>query len=291
MLVIPDIITDLQAQAATPNRLWMRRSNGREVSYAALWQETGRYANALAKIGVSGGDRVLLQAEKAEEVLSVYLACLRLGAVFLPINPAYTVRETLHFLTDAAPRIAIVDGPRRDELMAAGVDGGMTLPLQGGSGSLAAMAAASPVEFVDPTHDPDDLAAILYTSGTTGRSKGVMLTRLNLASNAKVLVDLWQFTPADVLLHALPVFHTHGLFVATNCVICSGASMIFQRAFVAADALGALPQATVMMGVPTFYTHSRGVFAFSSVGPRPFRRQRIRSGRRAPATGSWSGMG
>jgi malonyl-CoA/methylmalonyl-CoA synthetase len=262
--VIPDIITELRAQAATPNRFWMRRSDGREVSYDALWQETGRYANALAKIGVSAGDRVLLQAEKVEEVLSVYLACLRLGAVFLPINPAYTVRETLHFLTDAAPRLAIVDGPRRDELMAAGVDGGMTLPLQAGPGSLAAMAAASPAEFVGPAHDPDDLAAILYTSGTTGRSKGVMLTRLNLASNARVLVDLWQFTPADVLLHALPVFHTHGLFVATNCVICSGASMIFQRGFVAADALGALPQATVMMGVPTFYTR---LLAEKGLGP------------------------
>lgn len=239
-----DIIAKLKQAAADPRRVWLQDG---PVTYAALLEETGRLANALLSLGLRKGDRLLVQVEKCEAVLSLYLACLRAGVIFLPVNPGYTVAETAHFLTDAEPALAVCDPGCVEGLAALGARV-MALP------DLLVLAEGQAVGFVDPSHGPDDLAAILYTSGTTGRSKGVMLTRENLASNAEALVGLWRFTEGDVLLHALPVFHTHGLFVATNCVLYSGAAMIFQRAFNPAAVLSALPKATVMMGVPTFYT-------------------------------------
>lgn len=238
-----DVIAKLQQMAADPGRVWILG----EATYAGLLAETGRLANTLLSLGLTKGDRLLLQVEKCEAVLSLYLACLRTGVVFLPVNPGYTLAETAHFLTDAEPALAITDPGRVAGLAALGTRA-MALP------ELMARAEGQESDLADPAHGPDDLAAILYTSGTTGRSKGVMLSRENLASNAEALVGLWRFSEADVLLHALPVFHTHGLFVATNCVLYSGASMIFHRAFQPGAVLEALSRATVMMGVPTFYT-------------------------------------
>ena len=238
-----DVIAKLKEMAADPGRVWIAGG----LTYAGLLAETGRLANALVSLGLKKGDRLLLQVEKCEAVLSLYLACLRTGVVFLPVNPGYTVAETAHFLTDAEPALAVTDPERVAGLTALGARV-MALP------ELLALAEGQGAGFAESSHGPDDLAAILYTSGTTGRSKGVMLSRENLASNAEALVGLWRFTEGDVLLHALPVFHTHGLFVATNCVLYSGASMIFHRAFQPAAVLAALPKATVMMGVPTFYT-------------------------------------
>ena len=238
-----DVIARLKEQAADPGRVWLVGG----PTYAQLLDETGRLANALLSLGLRKGERLLLQVEKCEAVLSLYLACLRTGVVFLPVNPGYTVAETQHFLRDAEPALAVTDPGNVAGLATLGARV-MALP------DLMALADGQGSGFDDPAHTPDDLAAILYTSGTTGRSKGVMLSRENLASNAEALVGLWRFSESDVLLHALPVFHTHGLFVATNCVLYSGASMIFQRAFQPAAVLAALPQATVMMGVPTFYT-------------------------------------
>ncbi len=238
-----DVIAKLKQMAENPGRVWLVDG----TTYPALLDETGRLANTLISLGLKTGDRLLVQVEKCEAVLSLYLACLRTGVIFLPVNPDYTVAETGHFLNDAEPMLAVTDPGR-----VAGLEGlrarVIALP------DLLALAAGQVSDFADPSHGPDDLAAILYTSGTTGRSKGVMLTRENLASNAEALVALWRFTEGDVLLHALPVFHTHGLFVATNCVLYSGASMIFQRSFQSATVLAALPKVTVMMGVPTFYT-------------------------------------
>ncbi len=235
-----DVIAKLKEQAVDPVRVWIRGG----ATYAQLLADTGRLANTLHSLGLKKGDRLLLQVEKCEAVLALYLACLRKGVVFLPVNPGYTAVETRHFLTDADPALVVCDQSR-----VAGLgERAIGLP------DLLSTAAGQGADFADPVHGPDDLAAILYTSGTTGRSKGVMLSRKNLASNAEALVGIWQFTEADVLLHALPVFHTHGLFVATNCVLYSGASMIFQPAFAAAAFLAALSEATVMMGVPTFYT-------------------------------------
>ncbi|MCU0903142.1 MAG: AMP-binding protein [Tabrizicola sp.] len=238
-----DIIATLKDMARRPDRVWIAGG----TTYAGLLSETGRLANILVSLGLRKGDRLLLQVEKCEAVLTLYLACLRTGVIFLPVNPGYTITETAHFLADAEPALAVTDPERAAGLADLGARV-MDLP------ALLTLAKGQGVDFADPSHSPDDLAAILYTSGTTGRSKGVMLTRENLASNAMALVDLWEFTEKDVLLHALPVFHTHGLFVATNCVLCSGASMIFQTTFTPAAVLSALPRATVMMGVPTFYT-------------------------------------
>lgn len=232
-----DVIVKLKEMAADPGRVWIRGG----ARYADLLAETGRLANTLVALGLVRGDRLLLQVEKTEAVLSLYLACLRAGVVFLPVNPGYTAAETGHFLTDAEPALVVADRP---------VAGARVVTLA----ELMAQAAGAAADFADPAHGPDDLAAILYTSGTTGRSKGVMLSRENLASNAEALVGLWRFTEADVLLHALPVFHTHGLFVATNCALYSGASLIFQAGFAPDAVLAALPEATVMMGVPTFYS-------------------------------------
>jgi malonyl-CoA/methylmalonyl-CoA synthetase len=237
-----DVIIRLQSMAAQAERVWLR--GGAQATYGDLWAATGRMANALAALGLTRGDRLLVQVEKCPEVLTLYLACLRAGVVFLPVNPGYTVAETQHFLTDAEPALALAEGDRVAAL------GARSLALS----AFLDLAAARPEAHDDPGHSPDDLAAILYTSGTTGRSKGVMLSRENLSSNAETLVALWRFTETDVLLHALPVFHTHGLFVATNCVLYAGASMIFQPAFSPEAVLAALPQTTVMMGVPTFYS-------------------------------------
>jgi malonyl-CoA/methylmalonyl-CoA synthetase len=238
-----DVIAKLKQMAADRDRVWLIDG----ATYAELLKETGQLANALMSLDLQKGDRLLLQVEKCEAVLSLYLACLRTGIVFLPVNPGYTVAETAHFLADAEPALAVA-GPGRVEGLASLGARVMALP------DLLTIASQQAADFPDPPCGPDDLAAILYTSGTTGRSKGVMLTRENLASNAEALVGLWRFTGADVLLHALPVFHTHGLFVATNCVLYSGASMIFHPTFQPAAVMEALPKATVMMGVPTFYT-------------------------------------
>jgi malonyl-CoA/methylmalonyl-CoA synthetase len=208
------------------------------LSYGELLNRSGRLASFFLDLGVAPGDRVAIRAEKSVDALIVYLATLRAGAVHLPLNPAYTAPEIRYFLDDAEPSLVIGDPGR----------GGR--PLE----SLVAAAEAMPADFADVPRAPDDLAAILYTSGTTGRSKGAMLTHRNLASNAETLRTQWRFTAEDRLLHALPLFHTHGLFVATNVVLLAGASMIFLPAFDAGEVARRLPNATAMMGVPTFYT-------------------------------------
>jgi malonyl-CoA/methylmalonyl-CoA synthetase len=217
---------------------------------------SARLANALAGLGVKPGDRVAVQVDKSPEALFLYLACLRAGAAYLPLNTAYTEAELEYFLTDAEPAL-FVCRPRDEAAGAAlcartGVPNCRTLG-GAGEGSLMPLAAAQPDAFEDVPRAPDDLAAILYTSGTTGRSKGAMLTHANLASNAHALIETWRFGAGDVLLHALPVFHTHGLFVASNVALMSGASMLFLPKFDADEVFRLLPRATVMMGVPTFY--------------------------------------
>lgn len=216
-----------------------------------------RLAAALARRSITAGDRVVAQVEKSPEALALYLACLRLGAVFVPLNTAYTASELEYFLGDAGPTVAIgpaQDGDMHSAAQRAGVHQVETLDGAGG-GSLMDLARNLP-EPQAPQATPDAcaLAALLYTSGTTGRSKGAMLTRANLATNAIALAQAWRFAAGDVLLHALPIFHVHGLFVAINTVLASGSSMLFLPKFELDDVIRLLPQATVMMGVPTFYT-------------------------------------
>lgn len=215
-----------------------------------------RQAHALRAAGLAPGDRIAVQVAKTPESLAAYGAAVALGAVFLPLNTAYTADEVDYFLGNATPAVFLCDAARADALApVAARHGARLLTLNAdGSGSLTDAAAAQPDHITPADRGPDDLAAILYTSGTTGRSKGAMLTHRNLLSNAQVLADLWRFTGDDVLLHALPIFHTHGLFVASNIALLTGGQMIFLPGFDLDAVIRHLPQATAMMGVPTFYT-------------------------------------
>lgn len=215
-----------------------------------------RQAHALRAAGAGPGDRIAAQVAKTPEALAIYGASIALGAVFLPLNTAYTAAEVDYFLGDATPRVFVCDDARRGELEpVAARHGAVVMTLNAdGSGSLSDAAAGQPTAIRPADRDANDLAALLYTSGTTGRSKGAMLTHRNLLSNAEALADLWRFTPADVLLHALPIFHTHGLFVASNVALLTGGSMIFLPGFDLEAVLRQLPRATALMGVPTFYT-------------------------------------
>jgi malonyl-CoA/methylmalonyl-CoA synthetase len=242
----------IHRSAAAGGRPAIRSVDGQVLDYAGLVARSGQLANALGDLGVQPGDRVAVQVEKSPEAILLYLACLRAGAVYLPLNTAYTLTELAYFIGDAEPRLVVCSPDRREALAASGSAVVGTLDA-GGRGSLSERADAASPDFTDVARWPDDLAAILYTSGTTGRSKGAMLSHANLASNALTLRQAWRFTADDVLLHALPIFHTHGLFVATNVTLLSGASMIFLPKFDAGAVLRLLPDATVMMGVPTFY--------------------------------------
>ena len=225
------------------------------ASYGAFYAAACRAANVLAESGLGPGDRLALQVEKSLDALAVYGACMATGVIFLPLNTAYTPDEIAYFIGDATPRMVICDPARTDRIgpIAAEHDAKvLTLDASGG-GSFAAAAAKMPATCTPMPRGPDDLAAFLYTSGTTGRSKGAMLTHGNLLSNARVLVETWRITERDVLLHALPIFHMHGLFVAINTTLLAGAGMIYLPRFEAGEVLDALPGATTMMGVPTFY--------------------------------------
>ncbi|ANC92959.1 malonyl-CoA synthase [Azospirillum humicireducens] len=231
--------------------------SGRRYSYRDLKEISGRYARLLAGLGVAKGDRVAVQVDKSAEAVFLYLACLRAGAAYLPLNTAYTKAEVGYFLGDAQPRIFVCTpasaAALADTAAAAGVGTLLTLGIDG-DGTLPERAAGLDAEFATVPCAADDLAAILYTSGTTGRSKGAMMSHRNLSSNAATLHRIWGFRPDDLLLHALPIFHTHGLFVATNCVLLNGTGMLFLPKFDADAVFRLLPRATVMMGVPTFYT-------------------------------------
>ncbi|UYG07124.1 malonate--CoA ligase [Halomonas sp. M4R1S46] len=230
---------------------------GRGYTYAQALAATTRLAGALTALGVTPGDRVAVQVDKSPETVLLYLACLRIGGVYLPLNTGYTGEEIRYFLGDAEPALFVCRP--RDLDTARQIAGECGCPAAeslgtGGDGSLMAQVeTATPRDDIVPRGERD-LAAILYTSGTTGRSKGAMLTHDNLRSNAEALVASWHFTEADRLIHALPIFHTHGLFVACNVVMMSGASMLFLPRFDADVIFEELPRATVMMGVPTFYT-------------------------------------
>jgi malonyl-CoA/methylmalonyl-CoA synthetase len=240
---------------AEPGKPLIELAGGTRVTYAQMRDLVEQLASHLVRSGVVPGDRVAVQVEKSWQNLALYLACVRAGAVFLPLNTAYPLAELEYFLGDSQPRF-VVCRPE-DEAGLRGLCARLgPAPVESlgseGNGSLLAASADAPiVSVVD--RGPDDLAAILYTSGTTGRSKGAMLTHENLLSNAQVLKDYWRFSERDVLLHALPIFHTHGLFVACNVLLLAGGSMIFLPKFDADEVVRLLPKATSMMAVPTFY--------------------------------------
>jgi malonyl-CoA/methylmalonyl-CoA synthetase len=225
----------------TPARRW---------TGAELFARAADYHAALTALGIRRGDRLCLQVEKSVAAFALYLACLRGGIVFVPLNSDYTVDELAYLLTDADPAIAVCRPDMADRFRAILPDRIVHTLDAAGEGSLPPMPGdAAPLDCA-----PGDLAALLYTSGTTGRPKGAMLTHGNLLSNARTLVEAWRITAADRLVHALPTYHVHGLFVAMHTLLLAGGSIDFQAKFDAAAVMAALPRATMLMGVPTFYT-------------------------------------
>ena len=231
-------------------------ADGRVWTYGDVDRASARMANLLVALGLQPGDRVAAQVEKTPEALVLYLATIRAGMVFLPLNPAYQRNEIEYFLGDAKPGLFVCRTQSlalgNELAKAAGVAHVLELT-DSGTGSLIDAAAPYSDDFETLKRKRHDLAAILYTSGTTGRSKGAMLTHGNLAANAKTLHAYWHFGPDDVLLHMLPIFHVHGLFVACHCVLMNGTAMFFESKFDPARALKLLPESTVFMGVPTYY--------------------------------------
>ena len=229
----------------------------KSYSYLDIDMRSAQFARYLTDLGISPGDRISVQVEKSPETLCLYLACLRAGFVYHPLNMGYKSRELEYFLGDADPAVVICDARNEGSVgsvaSAAGIDHLLTLNPDG-SGTLPDRASESPAEFDTLHRNKDDLAALLYSSGTTGVPKGIMLTHYNLVSNTEALIGAWGFTADDRLLHALPIFHVHGLFVAIGCALLSGASMRWLPAYDAQQVVHYLPECTVLMGVPTYYT-------------------------------------
>ncbi|MBJ7405420.1 MAG: malonyl-CoA synthase [Bradyrhizobium sp.] len=239
-----------------PKRLAIETHDGAHISYGELIARAGQMANVLVARGVKPGDRVAVQVEKSVANIVLYLGTVRAGAVYLPLNTAYTLNELDYFIGDAEPSLVVCDPAKAEGLapIAAKVSAKVETLGPDGKGSLTEAADKASSEFITVPRENDDLAAILYTSGTTGRSKGAMLTHDNLASNSLSLVGYWRFTDKDVLIHALPIYHTHGLFVATNVTLFARASMIFLPKLEPDRIIKLMARATVLMGVPTFYT-------------------------------------
>jgi malonyl-CoA/methylmalonyl-CoA synthetase len=245
------------APPAEPSLVCLETTSGQTFTYGDADEHSARLANLLASRGIRAGDRVVVQVEKSAPAVFLYLACLRAGAVYLPLNTSYTGEETRYFLDDARPRAMICQPERYEEVSGlcrqANVPHVFTLSA-GGEGSLLEACRALPTIFSTVPASENETAAILYSSGTTGKPKGVMLTHGNLAHNARTLVEAWGFTRHDVLLHTLPIFHVHGLFVGLHCALLSRARLLWAPRFDAGQVCSLLPRTTVFMGVPTYYT-------------------------------------
>ena len=241
-------------------------ADGRVWTYGDVQLASARMANLMVALGLQKGDRVAAQVEKTPEALVLYLAAIRAGMVFLPLNPAYQRKEVEYFLGDATPGLFVCRPQARTLADEAAAKAGVKHVLElgdDGRGSLIEAAAPHADIFKTAQRKGDDLAAILYTSGTTGRSKGAMLTHRNLVVNALTLHEYWGFKRGDVLLHMLPIFHVHGLFIASHCALLNGSPMLFVNKFDVARALQLLQQATVFMGVPTYYTRLLAELGFT----------------------------
>ncbi len=250
------LFDQLFGKHAASSRTFLQEADGAAISYGNFLQSAGRLAHALTQIGVQPGDRLAVQVAKSPEALALYAACVQAGVVFLPLNPAYTTDELCYFIEDSAAAAIICDEQSKRALSAFATASGTRIETLNadGTGTLMERAAMMPADFTPVSRSEGDLAALLYTSGTTGRSKGAMLSQGNLLSNATTLADAWRFDAQDSLLHALPIFHTHGLFVATNVSLMVGSSMIFLPRFDLDELIAWMPHATTLMGVPTFYT-------------------------------------
>ncbi|WP_223427135.1 AMP-binding protein [Tateyamaria pelophila] len=249
----------LIAPHAQNNAAFLVLDDGTTMTYAGFVARVAQLAHVLKDAGVRPGDRVVVQAPKLSDTIALYGAAVQAGAVYLPLNTAYTQSELTYFIEDAAPAVVVCDAKDAGNVSAICGDNARVLTLaKDGSGSLSVQANDQPTRFDTVARRPDDLAALLYTSGTTGRSKGAMLSHKNLLSNAQSLTDLWQITKDDRLIHALPIFHTHGLFVAINTALLAGAQVRFMAGFDVDTIISEIPASTLMMGVPTFYTRLLG---------------------------------
>jgi len=239
------------------DRVCLETPAGERFTYGALDHESARYTQLLGALGLKRGDRVAVQIEKSPAALFFYLACLRAGLIYVPLNTAYRDLELEHFLDDAEPALVVCAPERLDAMRALtaarGIAAVHTLDAAGRGSLNEAAHSCNPRADVEPV-GADDIAVILYTSGTTGRPKGAMITHRNLASNATALHQAWGFRDGDVLLHALPIFHIHGLFVACHTALLNVSTMLFLPKFDAASVIAQLPRASVFMGVPTYYT-------------------------------------
>ncbi|MGC1504127.1 MAG: malonyl-CoA synthase [Sulfitobacter sp.] len=245
--------------------VFLQLPDGVSITYAGFLEMAAQYAGLLCELGLKPGDRLAVQIAKSPQALAVYAACAQAGIVFLPLNTAYTAEEVSYFVDNSGAGVLLCDDTNAEALKPVAKTCGAALETlnEDGSGTFSEKAAALPSHFKTVERRADDLAAFLYTSGTTGRSKGAMLTQENLLSNARILVEEWRFTSDDVLLHALPIFHTHGLFVASNIILLAGGQMIFLPSFKLDQVIEQLPKATTMMGVPTFYTRLLGDAGFT----------------------------
>lgn len=257
-----------------PERVLLTTLDGRTFSYADAERYSAQVANFLVALGLQPGDRVSVQVEKTPESLWLYLGVIRAGMVFHPLNTAYTDTELAFFLEDAGTALLVCDPGRADSLasLCKSLGGTQlhTLDASGG-GSFAQGMREQAETFETVATAGESVASLVYSSGTTGRPKGIMLSHANLVANATTLASLWGFSDRDCLLHALPTFHVHGLFVAIGCVLMSGASMRWLPRFDVDTVMQALPHATVMMGVPTFYTRLLAQPAFTSEACRSVR--------------------
>ena len=230
--------------------------NGQIITYKKFLKLSAKISNAFIDLGLTLGDCVAIQVQKSPEMLNIYAACAQSGLVFLPLNPSYTVDELEYFIENSEARLIICDEANKGALKHIARKLGISIETLNAdaTGSIIDKSLTLSDKFETVRRSKNDLAALLYTSGTTGKSKGAMLTQANLLSNGRTLMNEWQFTKKDVLLHALPLFHTHGLFVATNVMLSAGGSMIFLPKFELNDVIEYLPSSTAIMGVPTFYT-------------------------------------
>ncbi len=274
-MVNANLYSVLAQQAPASDVLLLTDIDGHRYYYGDLERESARFALALRALGLERGDRVTVQIEKSVANLWLYLGVVRAGLVFHPLNTAYTPEEVRFFLGDAEPGLLVCDPSKLAvyEPLCQELGVGHVLSLDSaGCGSFTDYVADFSGEFATEYCSGGDLAVLLYSSGTTGRPKGIMLSHDNLRSNAEVLVSCWGFTAKDVLLHVLPVFHVHGLFVAVHCVLMSGASMHWLPAFELDYVRALLPASTVMMGVPTYYTR---LLAEPSFGREDCRNMRV----------------
>lgn len=250
--------------------------DGTGMTYAELEARATRFGGALRSHHVDKGDRVLVKTAKSGDGVALYLACLRMGAVYVPLNPALTPSEQEYFFHDAEPSLVINepgDEPHRDLPT-------LTLGTEGTGTLVDAAEAAEPLEDIAAI-GAEDVAVMIYTSGTTGRPKGAMLTNGNLVANGRALHKIWGFGPNDVLLHPLPIFHAHGLFVALHCSMLSGCEIRFLPRFTVDAVLGELAASTVMMAVPTIYNR---LMADTRFGPSSCETIRLFTSGSAPMT-------